>query len=72
MSSKLDISIMNQENLCHFIIPGNKVIKRPYDMPPLPISTLEELNSMEKFLANDSNLTGAVSTIFLHVVLMYS
>ncbi|XP_011859352.1 PREDICTED: uncharacterized protein LOC105556849 [Vollenhovia emeryi] len=61
VSSKLDISIMNQENLCHFINPEGKVIKRPSEMPPLPINTFEELDRMEKFLANDSNLTGACS-----------
>ncbi|XP_018392916.1 PREDICTED: uncharacterized protein PF11_0213-like [Cyphomyrmex costatus] len=61
VSSKLDISLMNQENLCRIIIPGGKVIKRPSAMPPLPINTLEDLNKMEKFLANDYNLTGACS-----------
>lgn len=59
---------MNQENLCRFIIPGAKVIKRLNEMPPLPINTLEELDSMEKFLTNDSNLTTAVSKINFYVI----
>lgn len=65
VSSKLDISIMNQEKLCRFIIPGEKVIKRPSKMPPLPINTFEDLDRMEQFLSNDCNLTWAVSTIYL-------
>lgn len=71
VSSKLDISIMNQEKLCHFIIPGEKVIKRPSEMPPLPINTLEDLDRMEKFLANDCNLIDAVSTIYFQIILIY-
>lgn len=71
MSSKLDVSIMNQEVLCRFVVPGDKVIKSPSEMPSLPINILEELDRIEKFLTNDNNLTGAVSTIFIQYYMMY-
>lgn len=63
---------MNQEKLCRFIIPGEKPIKRPSKMPPLPINTFEDLDRMEQFLDNECNLTWATEyNLFYHVVLMH-
>lgn len=69
MSSKLDIFIINQDNLRRSIIPERKIINRSNKIPPLHINTFE-LDMMENFLANNSNLTAAVSTIYFHTLLL--
>lgn len=61
VSSKLDIVIMNQERLNRFIMPTEKVVKRPSKLPPLPIKTERELTEMEQFLSEENNLSATVS-----------
>ncbi|KMQ87602.1 hypothetical protein RF55_13072, partial [Lasius niger] len=57
VSSKLDIVIMNQERLNRFIMPTEKVVKRPSKLPSLPIKTEGELAKMEQFLSEENNLS---------------
>lgn len=52
---------MNQEKLNRYILPGEKVIKRPTGFPSLPVQSEQELHDLETFLANDENLSAAVS-----------
>ncbi|XP_011858650.1 PREDICTED: uncharacterized protein LOC105556180 [Vollenhovia emeryi] len=50
---------MNQEKLHRYILPGEKVTKRPTGFPSLPVQSEQELHALEKFLANDTNLSAA-------------
>lgn len=59
IDSKLDISIMNQEKNCRYLLPGEKVVKRPSGLPSFPVETQDELDHMEKFLHDDNNLSAA-------------
>lgn len=59
--SVIDIIGMNVERLCRAILPGEKVLKRPPSMPAFPLTSVEEVEVMEKFLKNDANLSSAVS-----------
>jgi|GEM_PF-4058721 len=52
---------MNQEKLYRYVLPGEKVIKRPIEFPSLPVQSEEELNALETFLSNDVNLSAVVS-----------
>lgn len=61
LNSKLDFALTNQEKLCRYILPSDKVIKRPTGFPSLPVQSEEELNALEAFLSNDVNLSAAVS-----------
>lgn len=59
LNSKMDICLMNQEKLNRFLLPGEKVIKRPSNFPSLPVDTEAQLNSLENFLKDDGNLSAA-------------
>lgn len=62
LNSKLDFCLLNQEKLHRYILPGEKVIKRPTGFPSLPVqSDQRELHVLETFLSNDANLSAAVS-----------
>lgn len=52
---------MNLEKLHRYILPGEKVIKRPTGFPSLSVQSEQELHALETFLANDANLSAAVS-----------
>lgn len=66
MDSKLDIAIMNQEKLCRYLLPGEKLIQCPIGLPSFPIETQDELDCMEKFLEDDNNLSSAVNLNLLY------
>ncbi|XP_025269890.1 uncharacterized protein LOC112637062 isoform X2 [Camponotus floridanus] len=59
INSKMDIFIMNQEKLHRYLLPGEKVVKRPSGLPSFPVETEHELNQMEEFLKDDNNLSAA-------------
>lgn len=61
INSKVDIFIMNQEKLHRYLLPGEKVVKRPSGLPSFPVETEHELDQMEEFLKDDNNLSAAVS-----------
>ena len=52
---------MNQEKINRFLLPGEKVIKKPANFPPLPVDTEAQLKGFENFLKDDGNLSAAVS-----------
>lgn len=65
---------MNQEKLKRFLLPGEKVVKRPPNFPSLPVNTEIQLNDVENFLTDDSNLSAAVcccTIIILYYYLYY-
>lgn len=53
---------MNQEKLCRYLLPGEKIVKLPRGLPSFPVETQDELENMEQFLEDDSNLSAAVSS----------
>ncbi|XP_024870579.1 uncharacterized protein LOC112453838 isoform X1 [Temnothorax curvispinosus] len=59
ISSKLDVIIMNQENLNRSLLPEKSVINRPSNLPSLPLSDIKSLEEFEKFLSKDVNLSAA-------------
>lgn len=60
LSSKMDICLMNQEKINRFLLSGEKVIKKPFNFPSLPVNTEVQLNYLENFLKDDGNLSAAV------------
>jgi len=64
ISSKLDMVIMNQCRLNRYLLPHEKRIVRPADLPALPLTTEEELKKFEKYLSKDDN-AGATVNVFL-------
>lgn len=57
----MDISIMNQEKLCRYLLHGEKVIKLPTGLPSFPVETEDELDNIEKFFEDGCNLSAVVS-----------
>ena len=60
LSSKVDVTIMNQTRLNRSLLPVEKKIIRPANLPALPLYTENDLNAMERFLENDFNLSAVV------------
>lgn len=61
LSSKVDVTIMNQTRLNRSLLPAEKRIIRPSDLPALPVYTEDDLKAMERFLEDESNLSAMVS-----------
>lgn len=61
MNSKVDVTIMNQTRLNRSLLPAEKRIIRPSDLPVLPVYTEDDLKAMERFLEDESNLSVMVS-----------
>lgn len=71
LHSKMDICLMNQEKLNRFLLPGEKVIKKPSNFPSLPVDNTVQLNSLENFLKDDGNLSAAVSVFSYYLYCMF-
>lgn len=65
VSSKADLQAMNLERLCRYVLPGEKVVKRPENLPSLPVDEQKDLAILEKFLSDGVNLSAAVSSTSL-------
>lgn len=61
---------MNLSRLNRFLLPNEKRIVRPTDLPSLPITTDEELNKFETFLSENDNITGTVSYNYIYLFLI--
>lgn len=61
LSSKIDVTIMNQSRLNRSLLPAEKRIIRPPDLSALPVYTEDDLKVMERFLEDESNLSAMVS-----------
>ncbi|KAK3925116.1 Testis, prostate and placenta-expressed protein [Frankliniella fusca] len=55
LNSKQDITAMAVERLCRFVLPGEKVLKRPSGLPAYPIETMSDMKNIEDFLSSDLN-----------------
>ncbi|XP_011688259.1 PREDICTED: uncharacterized protein LOC105450208 isoform X3 [Wasmannia auropunctata] len=60
LSSKVDVTIMNQARLNRSLLPAEKRIVRPPDLPTLPVHTEDDLKAIERFLDDVSNLAATV------------
>ncbi len=70
LNSKQDITAMAVERLCRFVLPGEKVLKRPSGLPAYPIETMSDLKNIEDFLSSDLNRSSTVSA-FSFIILSY-
>lgn len=50
VSKKSDLLIINATKVLKSLVPGEKRVSLPEDMPKLPLETKKELNVFEKFL----------------------
>ncbi|KAK3928352.1 Valine--tRNA ligase [Frankliniella fusca] len=60
ISAKLDQVLMNQGKLNRTLLPHEKKINKPANMPPLPLCSLDQFRTFESFLENNENFTAMV------------
>ena len=60
MSGKMDVVIMNQEKCNRSLMPHEKRIQRPHNLPSLSITELKTFHVFDKFLQEPANLSAAV------------
>lgn len=65
-AAKADLILMNLARLQRSLLPNEKRIVAPPNMPSLPLKNETDVNEFEKFLkASDANLSGVVSNFFM-------
>lgn len=68
INKKTDTVIMNQGRLNRSLLPNEKRLQKPINLPDLPVKTEDELNVLEIFLEDENNLAAVVSKyLFLYV-----
>lgn len=60
INSKVDVTIMNRTRLNRSLLPAEKRIIRPPDLPALPVYTEDGLKALEIFLEDNSNLSAMI------------
>ncbi|XP_039305451.1 uncharacterized protein LOC120357830 isoform X1 [Solenopsis invicta] len=63
ISSKLDVSIINQTKLMTFLLPHEKKINRPNNLPALPLQSINDLRKFEKYLREPENMSATIKYI---------
>jgi hypothetical protein len=61
--AKLDVILINQYKINRILMPEEKVLCKPSNMPALPLDTTEKITMFEKFLSNDVNFSDTVSKV---------
>lgn len=61
ISSKLDVSITNQMKLMTFLLPHEKQITRPYNLPALPLKSVDDFLKFVKYLKDPGNMSATVN-----------
>lgn len=61
ISSKLDISIANQMKLMAFLLPHEREMIRPHNLPALPLKSVNDFWKFEKYLKDPENMSAMVS-----------
>lgn len=69
MRAKLDMVLINQSKMNRILLPEEKILSKPSNMPALPLDTIEQVKRFEKFLSNDIQLADTVSNV-LHVFMV--
>lgn len=64
VSGKMDLMLMNQGRVNRALMPHEKRIEKPHNIPALPLITLKDFEQFEDWLADDRNLSAVVSSIF--------
>jgi hypothetical protein len=72
ISSKLDVSIINQTKLMTFLLPHEKKINRPYNLPALPLQSINDLRKFEKYLREPGNMSATVNYIDIYIMIIYA
>lgn len=72
MRAKLDMVLINQSKMNRILLPEEKILSKPSNMPALPLDTIEQVKRFEKFLSNDVQLADTVSNALrvLHVFMI--
>lgn len=63
MRAKLDMILINQSKINRILMPEEKILSKPPNMPALPLDTIEQVERFEKFLSNDVQLADTVSDV---------
>lgn len=61
ISGKLDVCIANQMKLIAFILPHEREMVRPDNLPPLPLKSINDFQKFEKFLKKPENMSAMVN-----------
>lgn len=69
MRTKLDMVLIHQSKLNRILLPEEKILSKPQDMPALPLDTMEQVKMFEKFISNDVHLSDIVSDVLYAFVL---
>ena len=65
VSSKLDMVLMHQRCILSEIFPGEAIVDRPENCPPLPLREEKSFEEFNTFLKNKFAFTEFVSTVNL-------
>lgn len=63
MRAKLDMILINLSKMNRILLPEEKILSKPPNIPALPLDTIEQLKMFEKFLSNDVQLADTVSDV---------
>lgn len=61
ISSKLDVSIANQMKLMAFLLPHEREMIRPHNLPALPLKSVNDFWKFEKYLKDPGNMSVMVN-----------
>ena len=61
LNKKTDTIIINQGRLNRSLLPNEKRLQKPINLPALPVKTEDELDLLETFLEEENNFAADVS-----------
>lgn len=70
MRAKLDTMLINQSKIIRGLLPEEKVLSKPANIPALPLETIEQVTIFEQFISDDINLSDTVSYILCLLVII--
>lgn len=72
ISSKLDVSIANQMKLIAFLLPYEREMIRPPNLPALPLKCINDFWKFEKYLKDAGNMSAMVNCSDIIIYNCYS
>lgn len=69
VSSKLDMVLINQHRILNEIVPGEGILQRPENCPPLPLRDEDSFKAFNEFLKDKIAYSQFVSAVELSVFL---
>lgn len=61
INKKTDTIIMNQGRLNKSLLPNEKRLQKPINLPALPVKSENQLNLLDTFLEDENNFAAVVS-----------